>query len=101
MSNTKVIKLTDAAGGQDFTTVEAGAAVTMDHEPFFPRREAMAVVTGTFVGSIKIQGSDDNSTWSDLVDVSEPEYVQVTLQKYMRANCTAYTSGTIKARIAS
>ncbi|GEM_PF-3499766 len=80
-TNTKVIDL------GDFTATATGSVVTMDNEPFFPRRPAVAVVMGTYTGTLKVQGSDDNSTWVDIVSLTdEVEYKEISLKKYMRAD---------------
>lgn len=52
-------------------------------------------VSGTFVGTIKIQVSLDASNWIDLVTTSSTGGFENTAPwKYVRSNCSAYTSGT-------
>jgi len=97
----KVINLLDNGGADAWTAVETGTAVTIDTSPFFERGHLKAQLGGDdFVGTMKLQGSDDNSTWTDLIASMVKHRVdQVQVKKYMRANCTAYTSGTGYVRL--
>ena len=57
-------------------------------------------VSGTFVGTIKIQVSNDNANWIDLVETTGTGGFENSAPwHYVRANCTAYTSGTIVVTI--
>lgn len=60
---------------------------------------------GAFVGTAKIESSDDGSTWADAVAAQAMTgpgvYVMpVTGAKQYRVNVTAYTSGSISASLA-
>lgn len=72
--------------------------------PFLPGRKYKAVVSlspdATAAGTIKIQGSDDNASWTDLMTCSALAGKQalVTGYRYMRSNMTAAgTAGTYNA----
>ncbi|HNP66135.1 MAG TPA: hypothetical protein PKH39_19570 [Woeseiaceae bacterium] len=52
-------------------------------------------VTGTFVGTVKLQGSLDNTTWVDLAEHTAEAGGKVDSWLYIRGNVTAYTSGNI------
>lgn len=56
----------------------------------------MIQLTGTFVGTVQFQGSLDGVTWvSEGAALTAPGAYEVTKRwAYMRANVTAYTSGT-------
>ena len=103
-----MLELLNNAGTADFGAAETGTVVTMDTSPFLPHKKADLFVTGTYVGTMKISGSDDNSTWTDYAIAvnggagtteTTPHIAAVSLKKYMRAQCTAYTSGAAKVRM--
>lgn len=54
-------------------------------------------VTGTFVGTVKLQVSPDNVAWVDSGSpVTAPALIAIPEGVgYVRLNCTAYTSGSI------
>lgn len=88
----------------DATAVAAQAAVEPTQTPFIAGREAIAVVSVdgvTGAPSIKVQGSDDGVTWSDLVTVAAQGpavLAKVTVQAQMRLNvATAATAGKVSA----
>lgn len=89
--------------GEAKAAVAAGTAQQMTDTPFLPGREAIARITVSpnFNGTYKIQGSDDGTTYSDLLTVTganQPgKEVQVSLKKYMRDNMTAFTAGSASA----
>ncbi len=89
--------------GEGLNSVAAETAVEMTTSPFLPHRSAVAKlnVSSNFNGTVKIQGSDDGTTYTDLLTVTgttQPnKEAQVTLKKYMRANVTAYTAGSANA----
>lgn len=101
MSNEKIIELKNNAGSGDFTAAETGVAVNMITSPFIARNDAKLHILGVFVGTMIVEGSDDNVTYSTLVTATAPELKQVSLKAYMRARCSAYTSGTIKVRLSN
>lgn len=54
------------------------------------------VVSGTFVGTVKVQVSMDNSTWYDLASYTAPAVLESTGPwAYVRGNVSAWTSGAI------
>lgn len=59
------------------------------------------MVAGTFVATIHLEGSpDDGTTWITLGNVTAAGLVNVTNGfSYLRANVTAFTSGTIDSWI--
>lgn len=90
------------------TSVTTSTAMTLDKTPFLQGGFAVAAIhasTGAFSGSAKIQGSDDNSTWADIGTAytttgGGTQFVNISdLPKYLRLNCTAYTSGTVVATL--
>lgn len=81
----------------DLTAVAAQTAVdyTGFTTPFMPGRKVTVIVgvvsaVATAAGVLKIQGSDDNSTWVDLTTCtgSAGKVAAVKLYNYMRANVT-------------
>lgn len=89
------------------TAVAAQTSVTTTATPFAPGHNAVVSVclTGvTGTPTIKVQTSDDNSTWTDAVTVSvitrNHVMSEVTLKSYARLNVTvAGSAGTIDAYI--
>lgn len=74
----------------------AGTALTLDVSPFLDGQNVRAriVLSADAAGSVvvKVQGSSDNSTWTDLLThtgVGTPSTEgEVTCMKYMRGNVT-------------
>lgn len=102
MSN-KATMLAEAVSN---AAVAAQTAVTLGTTPFLPGRKVEAFIEispdATAAGTIKIQGSDDNSSWNDLLTASAlaGKRGMVQAYKYMRANMTAAgTAGTFNAGI--
>jgi len=62
-----------------------------------PSRGIIFRLTGTFVGTVALQGSMDGTNWDTVASATDetPQYVQDRPYTEWRANCTAYTSGTI------
>ena len=97
--------------GSAIAAAGAGSTVTMNVSPFFPRHKVMARidVSDDFAGQMKIQSSDDNSTWGDVLDTGvlaasadKTEYeVEVTLKAYMRYNMVSRTAGNATAKLVS
>lgn len=60
---------------------------------------------GSFVGSAILQSSVDNVTWVTATGATAVTTLggiqNITLQQFMRLNCTAFTSGSIQATILS
>lgn len=86
------------------TSAAAGAAVEMGTTPFPIGSNAVLMLHskgGAFAGTAKVQTSDDNSTWADVsgstVTTAGTTLVNVVVAKYMRINCTAFTSGSATA----
>lgn len=84
-----------AAIGTAADALAAQTAVLCDETPFAPGFNVIARVkfksaTGTPV--VKIQGSADNSNWTDLAATSgilaDDFPFEIVCMKYMRANCT-------------
>lgn len=85
--------------------VATGAGITRDVGSY----KSIAVqLSGTFVGTIMLQASNDGVTWYSVVgassggnsqavaNLSTPELVTLPASfRYFRVDCTAYTSGTI------
>lgn len=85
------------------TAAAAQAAVQPATTPFVPGRKATLVFdTDGLVGAtVKVQGSDDGVTYTDIAAISaqDPVLVEdVTVQAYMRLNVTvAGSAGTASA----
>jgi hypothetical protein len=58
--------------------------------------EKTVQVVGTFVATLQLEGSDDNTNWGSLgLPITAPGfYVIPALCEHMRVNVTAYTSQT-------
>ncbi len=71
----------------------AGSAATVNA----PGKARAFVVTGTFVGTVAVQVSMDNTNWFTLgAALTAPGIIEsVGPWKYVRGNVTAYTSGAI------
>jgi hypothetical protein len=90
----------------------ASTAVENSVSPNLPGTKALILVeqfTNPTMTAV-VEGSDDNSTWTALVSPgatnitsgATPAYsktTEVTLPKYVRVNCSAYTDGTVDAYI--
>lgn len=81
-------------------SVAAGSTITNNTSPFMEGASVVVMahaLTGAFTGSAKLQESDDGTTWSDISGAvaadAGVDFFQITLKKYIRINCTAYTSG--------
>ncbi len=80
----------------NLTSVAANAGVNVSD-----LESAVVWVVGTFVGTVKLQVSPDNTNWVDSgSSVTAPAMIAIPDgAKYARLNCTAYTSGTISGVI--
>lgn len=91
--------------GQNLAAVAAVAGQQMNTSPFIAGRSVAAVITVSpdFNGTIKLQSSDDNTTFADVASVAgsnkESLTVEVELKEYMRANVTAFTAGTASIQL--
>lgn len=87
------------------TSATTSTAVATGTTPFIQKNPAtllMYSTTGAFVGSAKLQSSDDNSNWADVASavIAGPGLIPLnipSLAKYYRLNCTAFTSGSVSA----
>ena len=86
----------------------AQTAQTMDTTPFIDDVSVVAVISGSqdFVGTIKIEGSDDGgTTYSDILsvtgaaDFANAQFTEIQLKATMRANMTAFTAGTATVQL--
>lgn len=99
------MKISSLANNVSAAAVAAQAAVDCDATPFLPGRKAILDldlfgVTGSPV--IKVQGSNDGSTWTDLVSHTAlvRSLYEVEVYAEMRANVTtAGTAGTFSATL--
>jgi len=84
----------------NLTVAAAGTAVTLNGTPFMQNREATVVIStsGLAGATLRIQTSEDNSTWTDLVTVNSQgpvKMAQFRVTPYIRYNVTtAGTGGT-------
>ena len=78
--------------------VATGASTAVQVDPGQP---AFLQVSGITSATVALQGSLDGSNWSTIgTALTADGFVTLAnAPKYLRANCTAYTSGTIIAKI--
>jgi len=78
------------------TATGASTAVQVD-----PGQPAILHVTGITTATVALQGSLDGTTYSTVgTALTADGFVTLAnAPKYLRANCTAYTSGTITAKV--
>lgn len=88
------------------SSVTTSTALELNTTPFIQGNNAKVAFSSPaadFAGSAKLQGSDDNSSWSDIsgttVTTGGGAYVAILLPKYIRLNCTARSAGTIVATL--
>lgn len=89
------------------TSATTGSAIELNTTPFMQGNTLLAEIyapAGAFSGTAKLQSSDDNSTWADIASstltTTTGGLLHVNIAdapKYIRLNCTSYTSGTVKA----
>lgn len=74
----------------------ASASLSMNTTP------QMAQVTGTFVATVHLEGSNDGTNWVSIGNVTAAGSIANTAAwAYVRGNVTAYTSGTVTMVIAA
>lgn len=80
----------------------AGAAVEPDNkrgrspESSVNTSKRTFQISGTFVGTVKVQVSNDNTNWEDLItSTTTGGWESNAAWQYVRGNVTAYTSGSI------
>lgn len=56
-------------------------------------------IYGTFVGTVQTQVSLDGTNWFTYASDTAPDAFTIPYFPYVRANVSAYTSGTINAKI--
>lgn len=87
--------------GEGLNSVAAATAVEQDTTPAMQNHNVIVEIIpdASFAGTAKVQGSDDNSTWVDLLTVTNTagRKASVRNRRYMRANVTARTAGTVSA----
>lgn len=75
----------------DHTAVATGTAVDVSHCD-----ELAVLISGTFVGTVKVEISADGTNWAEYDSKTAPAVVAVTVPcKQVRTRCSAFTSGTI------
>jgi hypothetical protein len=79
------------------TSVAAGGSMNVDH--LIDKR--VIVSTAVFVATVKLQGSLDETVWHDLILALGPgnDLPIASQWRFLRANTTAYTSGTPAATV--
>lgn len=82
----------------DMQSGATGAGVGTTAQP--ERKDWVAQVTGITTATVDIQGSLDNTNWETLSSLTaDGKYENSAAWKYVRANISAYTSGTINAKL--
>lgn len=78
-------------------TMEAPAVAATNGDEILVERftEKTVLFSGTFVATMRVQGSMDGANWADVSgDVTAPSVVEVPhTVKYLRVRTTAFTSG--------
>lgn len=84
--------------------VAAGATFSTTGLGFLPGESVKAEIfspNGAFVGTARIQTSVDGTVWTDVgpANHTTPGYntFMIVLSNFIRLNCTAFTSGNVKA----
>ena len=97
--------------GATISSAASTAVVTMDTSPNLPGTSVLLVTeyTSNATMNVKVEGSDDNSTWSDLWDPADVDMAgvnalhqisgTVTLPKYIKGTVTAYTDGSVSFHV--
>ena len=103
--------LTKTQIGADMSSAASTAVVTNSVSPNLPGTSCLLVAqyTSNATMNVKVEGSDDNSTWSDLWDPADVDMAgvnalhqispTVTLPKYIKGTVTAYTDGSVSFHI--
>lgn len=87
---------TEAPATWSFTGTTTGAAVdTAQYYEF----DKFITVTGTFTATLKVEISNDNTTWVQSgSDITAAGVTTISARaKFIRVRCSAYTSGTAVA----
>lgn len=82
---------------RDLGSLTSAVAATAVDSTFIYEFDRYVTISGTFVGTIKIEVSNDGTNFvQDGADITSPKAQAVTGRaKYTRMRCSAYTSGTI------
>ena len=80
------------------TATGAGSAVTPIHNGG-KHENLNVIIYGTFVGTVDIEGSLDGTNYVAITSKTAPFAGKVADFPYVRANVTAYTSGSISAKV--
>lgn len=97
------------ANKQSYSAAAAGTSTLVNFTPFLDSENCTAHINfstdAAGTGVVKIQGSDDGSTWSDIYTTAAgpaPDIeVDIICRKYMRANVTtAGSAGTVSVYLA-
>ena len=103
--------LTKTIIGAVLSSATSTAVVTNETTPNLPGTSAVRLTeyTSNATMKVKVEGSDDNSTWSDLWDPADVDMAgvnalhqirpTVTLPKYIKGTVTAYTDGSVSFHI--
>lgn len=83
----------DPVNGLGFDAVETGQSKEISNRVV--ASTWCALVTGTFVGTVVVEGSNDGSNWAPMAaGLTAPGIVSsAAAVKMVRARCSAYTSG--------
>ena len=103
--------LTKTIIGAVLSSATSTAVVTNETTPNLPGTSAVLLTeyTSNATMNVKVEGSDDNSTWSDLWDPADVDMAgvnalhqispTVTLPKYIKGTVTAYTDCSVSFHI--
>ena len=88
--------------GNAIAATATGTGILMDISPFFPGTKVIAQIKCVdLTGTPKIEGSDDNSSWSDSFapgaqTTTENVFTdEIVLKKYMRYDVASQSNGTV------
>ena len=95
-------------------TLSSTSGFVLNQQPDADRRVALVRIEGTFVGTLKIQGSSDNVTWNDLTVTNIESAAQANptapgnyaaslgaSDTMFRVIFSAYTSGSARVKTAA
>ena len=103
--------LTKTIIGAVLSSATSTAVATMDTSPNLPGTSVLLVAqyTSNATMNVKVEGSDDNSTFTDLWDPADVDMAgvnalhqispTVTLPKYIKGTVTAYTDGSVSFHV--
>jgi|FLYL01.1.fsa_nt_gi hypothetical protein len=84
----------------DITSQAAAPAISIE-DADVKNDKATVQVWGTFTATVKVEGSQDGTNWTQIgSDLTAPGFVDVDKKvKFVRTRASAYTSGTVESSV--